>query len=110
MNSMRKKRLVTIHIPGQTTYDSDGFPLEEPETVKKVYCTITRVKPDELMTYNVDKLTEILRLTCPWSRVRDIEPSSINLTIDGKKYELWGPFINVDMLNIEAYFEAKRVT
>lgn len=110
MNSMRKKRLVTIHIPGETVYDSEGFPKTEPEKLLKVYCAITRAQPDELHTYNVDKLTEILRLKCPWNRVRNIVPDGVKLTVDGRKYELWGPFVNVDMLNIEAYFEAKRIT
>lgn len=106
---MRKKRLVTIHIPGATTYDSDGFIVTEPETEKFVYCEISLVKPDEIYTYGIDKMTEIMRLRCPWNRVRDIDPRGVKLTIDGKKYELWGSFVNENMLNITGYFEAKKV-
>jgi len=110
MNAMRKKRLVTIHLPGEVTYDADGFPTGESKTDYNVYCSIEKVKPDELTTYNINKLTEVLRLRCPWGRVRNFDPQGVMLTIDGREYELFGPFVNVDMLNIEAEFEAKRVT
>lgn len=109
MKGMRKKRLVTIRIPGESTYDADGFPTETSEGEYKVYCTIDRVKPDEILTYNLEKLTEVLRLQCPWSRVKNLEPRGVRLTIDGRDYELMGTFTNVDMLNIDASFEAKRI-
>lgn len=110
MDRMRKKRLVNIHVPGETSYDDDGFKVETPEKVLKVWCEITLVKPDEIVTYNVEKMTEILRCRCNWNAIRKLDPNDVYLTINGKKYELWGPFINEDMQNITGYFEAKRVT
>lgn len=115
MNGIRKKRLITFHLPSTTSHesvDSDGFPIEQDEQegpVKKVYCKITKAKPNEILTYQLDKITEILRITCPWSAVRRIDPREVWLTIDGSKYELFGTIINVDMLGKEAYFEAKKV-
>lgn len=109
MVGMRKKRLVTIKMPGADTYDSDGFPVSVEGTEYKVYCAVTKVKPDELVTYNLDRLTEVMRLKCPWNRVKNLDPQGVKLTIDGRDYELYGPFSNVDMLNIDAEFEAKRV-
>lgn len=109
MNETRRKRLVKIHIPGEVTYDDDGFPVQEQEILKKVYCKITKAKPNEIITYGLDKITEILRVTCPWGAVRGLDSREVYLTIDGNKYELFGTFINVEMANKDAYFEAKRV-
>jgi hypothetical protein len=109
MNGIRKKRLITFHLPGTTTYDADGFPIEHEGAVKKVYCRITKAKPNEILTYQLDKITEILRITCSWNAVRRIDPREVWLTINGEKYELFGTIINVDMLGKEAYFEAKKV-
>lgn len=110
MDRMRKKRLVQIHVPGNTEYDEDGFLVESPGKTYKVWCDITLVKPDEIVTYNLEKVTEILRCRCPWNRIRNIDPHEATLTINGKRYELWGPFINEEMMNITGYFEAKKVT
>lgn len=110
MDRMRKKRLVQIHVPGETTYDEDGFVVETAGVTHKVWCDITLVKPDEIVTYNLEKVTEILRCRCQWNRIRNIDPHEVTLTINGQKYELWGTFINVDMMNIDGYFEAKKVT
>lgn len=109
MVGMRKKRLVTIKMPGVVTYDPDGFPISISGIEYKVYCTVTKVKPDELVTYNLDRLTEVMRLKCLWNRVKNLDPKGVKLLIDGTDYELYGPFSNVDMLNIDAEFEAKRV-
>lgn len=108
MVGMRKKRLVTIKIPGKVTYDEENFKVSTEEQLIKVYCTVARPKPEEIMTYNLDKLTEIMKLRCPWNKVRNIDPQGVKLIINNVEYELNGVFTNVNMLNIEGEFEAKR--
>ena len=110
MDRMRKKRLVQIHTPGEQTFDKDGFPIKTDGKTYKVWCDITLVKPDEIVTYNLEKVTEVLRCKCQWNRIRNIDPHEAKLTINGKEYEVWGTFINEDMMNITGMFEAKKVT